>query len=252
MASERPAFTTGKIASSSSSTPFFIVPAVPLTTPYHSSGKSSTRTVSFAKPAAAAPAVPKPAPIIVDPASLVSYRAPEHKHAHHLHSIPPREKTAKTLILDHMLWQHMRARFLQARSELGLSPASSQPHLLTTSGNPSSPYHHQQPSELHASPTHSTFSRGSDEDADVGAEDHPERPSYEPPSELDEDIRALKFGVRGFDRIKASLEQAHDRYADTVDLDTARVQRATAEGMEKVHFSSKYYVVLDVDQSLFL
>lgn len=43
-----------------------------------------------------------------------------HKNAHHLHSIPPREKTTKTLILDHMLWLHANARFAQVRAEVGL------------------------------------------------------------------------------------------------------------------------------------
>ncbi|KAK0194036.1 hypothetical protein F5146DRAFT_1033940 [Armillaria mellea] len=32
------------------------------------------------------------------------FKAPAHKHAHHLHSIPPREKSTRTLIIDHMLW----------------------------------------------------------------------------------------------------------------------------------------------------
>jgi hypothetical protein len=43
-----------------------------------------------------------------------------HKHAHHLHTIPPRQKSTRTLILDHMLWLHARTRFSQARAELGL------------------------------------------------------------------------------------------------------------------------------------
>ena len=42
------------------------------------------------------------------------------KHSHHLHTIPPRQKSTRTLILDHMLWLHARARFSQARAELGL------------------------------------------------------------------------------------------------------------------------------------
>ena len=69
-----------------------------------------------------------------------SYRAPAHKHAHHLHSIPPREKSTHTLIVDHMLWVHGRdlsefgckyfvnlacitgrTRFAQARAELGMT-----------------------------------------------------------------------------------------------------------------------------------
>ncbi|KAJ3491336.1 hypothetical protein NLJ89_g11348 [Agrocybe chaxingu] len=59
-----------------------------------------------------------------------SFRAPAHKHAHHLHSIPPREKSTRTLILDHMLWVHGRTRFAQARAELGMTDRT---------GGPSSP-----------------------------------------------------------------------------------------------------------------
>ncbi|PPQ98178.1 hypothetical protein CVT26_003224 [Gymnopilus dilepis] len=59
-----------------------------------------------------------------------SYRAPAHRHAHHLHSIPPREKSTRTLIIDHMLWVHGRTRFAQARAELGMTDRT---------GGPSSP-----------------------------------------------------------------------------------------------------------------
>jgi hypothetical protein len=34
------------------------------------------------------------------------FRVPGHKNAHHLHSIPPREKNTRTLIIDYMLWVH--------------------------------------------------------------------------------------------------------------------------------------------------
>ncbi|KDQ08733.1 hypothetical protein BOTBODRAFT_561410 [Botryobasidium botryosum FD-172 SS1] len=54
------------------------------------------------------------------PHPAFTFQAPAHKHAHHLHSIPPREKSTRTLILDHFLWQHCHARFSQARAELGL------------------------------------------------------------------------------------------------------------------------------------
>lgn len=50
--------------------------------------------------------------------AMTQFKPPQHKHAHHLHSIPPREKTTRTLILDHMLWLHSRARFSQIHSEL--------------------------------------------------------------------------------------------------------------------------------------
>lgn len=50
-----------------------------------------------------------------------AFKAPAHKHAHHLHSIPPREKSTRTLIIDHLLWVHGRTRFAQARAELGMT-----------------------------------------------------------------------------------------------------------------------------------
>ncbi|PVF94424.1 hypothetical protein CPB86DRAFT_45975 [Serendipita vermifera] len=43
-----------------------------------------------------------------------------HKHAHHLHSIPPKQKNTKSLILDHFLWLHAMARIAQAAAELGV------------------------------------------------------------------------------------------------------------------------------------
>ncbi|KAH9025522.1 hypothetical protein EDB85DRAFT_2092808 [Lactarius pseudohatsudake] len=49
------------------------------------------------------------------------FRAPAHKHAHHLHTIPPREKSTRTLIIDHLLWVHARTRFAQARAELAMT-----------------------------------------------------------------------------------------------------------------------------------
>lgn len=56
-----------------------------------------------------------------------TFRAPAHKHAHHLHSIPPREKSTRTLIIDHMLWVHARTRLAQARAELGLTDRTGGP-----------------------------------------------------------------------------------------------------------------------------
>jgi len=76
-------------------------PAVPVST---NSGPSAA-TPSFARK-------PNPQPV---------FKAPAHKHAHHLHSIPPREKSTRTLIIDHLLWVHGRTRFAQARAELGMT-----------------------------------------------------------------------------------------------------------------------------------
>ncbi|KAG7089256.1 hypothetical protein E1B28_010954 [Marasmius oreades] len=67
--------------------------------------------------------------------SGTAFRAPAHKHAHHLHSIPPREKSTRTLIIDHMLWVHGRTRFAQARAELGMTDR--------TGGPSSSNYQHR-------------------------------------------------------------------------------------------------------------
>lgn len=54
------------------------------------------------------------------PSNAASFVPLAHKHAHHLHTIPPRQKSTRTLILDHILWLHARTRFSQARAELGL------------------------------------------------------------------------------------------------------------------------------------
>ncbi|KAL0575492.1 hypothetical protein V5O48_006477 [Marasmius crinis-equi] len=67
--------------------------------------------------------------------SSTTFKAPAHKHAHHLHSIPPREKSTRTLIIDHMLWVHGRTRFAQARAELGMTDR--------TGGPSSSHYQHR-------------------------------------------------------------------------------------------------------------
>ncbi|KAF8517690.1 hypothetical protein BU17DRAFT_49530 [Hysterangium stoloniferum] len=47
--------------------------------------------------------------------------APAHPQSHHLHSLPPREKTTRTLILDHTAWRHGRTRLAQGRCELGMN-----------------------------------------------------------------------------------------------------------------------------------
>lgn len=58
-----------------------------------------------------------------------AFKPPAHKHAHHLHSIPPREKSTRTLILDHFLWIHTSTRFSEARAELGMSVGSTEDDL---------------------------------------------------------------------------------------------------------------------------
>ncbi|TDL13235.1 hypothetical protein BD410DRAFT_847169, partial [Rickenella mellea] len=68
------------------------------------------------------------------PTTSSVFKAPAHKHAHHLHSIPPREKSTRTLIIDHMLWLHARTRLQQARAELGMTvsiPDEAEPNSTT-------------------------------------------------------------------------------------------------------------------------
>ncbi|KAJ2929181.1 hypothetical protein H1R20_g7905, partial [Candolleomyces eurysporus] len=90
------------------------------TTPYDFFRNHSSPPVVTNNVAAPAPVQP--------PAS--TFRAPAHKNSHHLHSIPPREKSTRTLIVDHMLWVHGRTRLAQARAELGMTDLT---------GGPSSP-----------------------------------------------------------------------------------------------------------------
>lgn len=77
-------------------------------------------------PPAHPPARPYPPPSRKFVHPPATYVAPAHPHSHHLHSIPPRDKSTRTLILDHLLWMHARARFGAARGELGVG---TRPHL---------------------------------------------------------------------------------------------------------------------------
>ncbi|RDX57180.1 hypothetical protein OH76DRAFT_1334876 [Lentinus brumalis] len=125
------------------------------------------------------------------------FRAPAHKHAHHLHSIPPREKSTRTLIIDHLLWVHGRTRFAQARAELGMTDR--------TGGSSSSNYQHR------------------------------ERPeNYEEEEEVysdGEDYRVLSAREGGPDHTHGEDEE--DRL-DRQDLALARNLRLRAESVEKV------------------
>lgn len=91
------------------------LPAFP--TPTHFPVFPPTQPVPRGPQAQASPSAPAPG----------SFKPPAHKHAHHLHSIPPREKSTRTLIIDHMLWVHARTRFAQARAELGMTDRSGGP-----------------------------------------------------------------------------------------------------------------------------
>ncbi|KAF8805420.1 hypothetical protein BYT27DRAFT_7104597 [Phlegmacium glaucopus] len=126
-----------------------------------------------------------------------SFRAPAHKHAHHLHSIPPREKSTRTLIIDHMLWVHARTRFSQARAELGMTDRT---------GGPKSPnYIHRARPELY------------EEEDEEGSEG--------------EDVVPLKARAGGPGHPHDDEEHERQRYQD---LSLARSLRLRAEGVEKV------------------
>ncbi|KAF5381947.1 hypothetical protein D9615_004261 [Tricholomella constricta] len=140
----------------------------------------------------------KPSPPVPSgSAPRTSFLAPAHKHAHHLHSIPPREKSTRTLIIDHMLWVHGRTRFAQARAELGMTDRT---------GGPSSPnYVHRRRPENY------------DEEADENSEG--------------EDVVKLK--ARAGDPHHPPGDDEDNRL-NSQDLTLARSLRLRAEGLEKV------------------
>ncbi|KAL1724566.1 hypothetical protein EV715DRAFT_245136, partial [Schizophyllum commune] len=88
------------------------------------------------------------AEISTDDRTFTRFRAPAHKHAHHLHSIPPREKSTRTLILDHILWVHALTRLAQARAELGMSDLCPPPPESSSPG----PYNPLRPESTSISP----------------------------------------------------------------------------------------------------
>ncbi|KAJ7071955.1 hypothetical protein C8F01DRAFT_1101965 [Mycena amicta] len=126
-----------------------------------------------------------------------AFRAPAHKHAHHLHSIPPREKSTRTLIIDYMLWVHGRTRFAQARAELGMTDRT---------GGPGTPqYAHRQHPEKY------------EEEEDFGSDG--------------EDPVTLK--ARAGDPGRPHNDDEDERLRSQ-DLNLARTLRLRAEGVEKV------------------
>ncbi|OCH84330.1 hypothetical protein OBBRIDRAFT_799193 [Obba rivulosa] len=125
------------------------------------------------------------------------FKAPAHKHAHHLHSIPPREKSTRTLIIDHLLWVHARTRFAQARAELGMTDR--------TGGPVSSNYAHRERPENY------------EEDEEVYSDG--------------EDVITLTARSGGPGH---THEDAEDERLERQDLALARNLRQRAESVEKV------------------
>ena len=125
-----------------------------------------------------------------------TFRAPAHRHAHHLHSIPPREKSTRTLIVDHMLSVHARTRFSQARAELGMTDRTGGPNSVN--------YAHRTRPERY------------EEDDEEGSEA--------------EELTALKARTGDPNH---PLNDEDDRFRRQ-DLSLARSLRLRAEGLEKV------------------
>ncbi len=130
-------------------------------------------------------------------AGYTPFKAPAHKHAHHLHSIPPREKSTRTLIIDRLLWVHARTRFAQARAELGMADR--------TGGTHSPNYIHRERPENY------------EEEEDVYSEG--------------EDIHSLTARSGGPGH---THEEDEDERLDMQDLALARSLRQRAESVEKV------------------
>ncbi|KAI0636014.1 hypothetical protein C8Q77DRAFT_1052976 [Trametes polyzona] len=133
----------------------------------------------------------------IPPGNPTPFKAPAHKHAHHLHSIPPREKSTRTLIIDHLLWVHGRTRFAQARAELGMTDR--------TGGSAAANYAHR------------------------------ERPeNYEEEEEMyseGEDVRVLSAREGGPEHTHGDDEEER---LERQDLPLARNLRQRAESVEKV------------------
>ncbi|TFK27952.1 hypothetical protein FA15DRAFT_665966 [Coprinopsis marcescibilis] len=152
---------------------------------------STTTSVPAAGPSSSASAA-----VAATTQRIPAFRAPAHKHAHHLHSIPPREKSTRTLIIDHMLWVHGRTRFAQARAELGMTDRT---------GGPSSSNY-----------THRTRPENYEEEEEIGSEG--------------EDSTVLK--ARG--AVGGSNDRSEEARLIKQDLPLARTLRLRAEGLEKV------------------
>jgi hypothetical protein len=128
-----------------------------------------------------------------------TYKPPAHKHAHRLHTIPPREKSTRTLILDHLLWEHARTRLQQARAELGMQVSKEFKNLVSNNNE---------------SEERTALDMEEDEQSDG------------------EDTLAVKFGVKPEDRRHRPHEQ--DEYDASQDLTLAASLRLRADGIEKV------------------
>ena len=137
-----------------------------------------------------------------------TFKAPAHKHAHHLHSIPPREKSSRTLILDYLLWVHARTRLQQARAELGM----------TVNGDALS--------DIGESPMSAVV--GMDIDKESTALSALDQDGMSD----GEDVLNIKFGAKNQERNERS--PAEDQHEAAQNLQLAHVLRLRADGAEKI------------------
>ncbi|KAH9976485.1 hypothetical protein BJV74DRAFT_862093 [Russula compacta] len=155
------------------------------------------------------------------PSTTSTFRAPAHKHAHHLHSIPPREKSTRTLIIDHLLWVHARTRFAQARAELGMTDRT---------GGPGAPNyaHRERPEQW-------------EEDEEAPSDGEQEEDEEDDDDVDDRALRADSSEWRGggLDRVHGDNDEGEERRGERrriarQDLPFARRLRQRAESLEKV------------------
>lgn len=92
-------------SSSSFYTPGYAYYDVPSSTTYRNVSSVASGSTAYQPSSTAYYQQSQTSPANAPPAAP-SFRAPAHKNSHHLHSIPPREKSTRTLIVDHMLWVH--------------------------------------------------------------------------------------------------------------------------------------------------
>ena len=137
-------------------------------------------------------------------ASASTFRAPAHKNAHFLHSIPPREKSTRTLIIDYLLWVHIVTRFAQARAELAMTDRT---------GGPGAPNyaHRERPEQW-------------DENEMVASEGEQD----------DVDGRPPRASSRGLDHVDKQDGEKAPGMAARQDLPFARSLRKRAESLENV------------------
>jgi hypothetical protein len=210
--STTPGFVSGNLTSKSS-TPFLLVPNRNRSSSSKKSRPKPSFPISNKSNAQQQPQQPQPAPaqparVPVPSASTSTslpqqFKPPAHKHAHHLHSIPPREKSTRSLILDHMLFLLGKARFAQARAELGMGGWHNAKRELLGAGSPP-------PS------------------GDLGSEHESEG----------EGVEVVGFGLQGSDR-RQNRPDTLNR-AENADSNMAQSFKSRAEGLEKVRFPGSF------------